>query len=140
MGVPASLAAVNRAAYFALCVLCVGIAATKVFELMRTASPRGADPRSVYHARLQPLREALAGIPYADYVGDAVAGFAGVPSDEATGLFFAQHHALPTILRRESGAPRVVANFHGADAAARVQALGLRIERELGGGLWLLAR
>lgn len=137
---PRSRAYMNRLVYFALGAFATAVAVTQVIKLVRRAQPWGADARSRYHTRLAPLADALRGERFADYLGDAPPAEDGLPSDFSTGLLFAQHHALPTILQRDSGARCVVVNFHGPDAAARAQALGLAVRNDLGAGLYVMVR
>lgn len=129
-----------RAAFLVLCVTSAAVSVRQVARLADGRQPCGSDGRSAYHRRVQPLRAALQGVSTAGYVGDDVVGYGDLTQDTATGLFWAQHHALPTILRRTSDDPVVVVNFHGADAAAKAHATGWRVERDLGNGLYVMRR
>ena len=128
------------AGFLVVCVACAAVAVRQVVVLYVGRQPCGSEGRSAYHRRVQPLRDALQGLPTAGYVGDDVAGYGDLTHDTATGLFWAQHHALPTILRRTGDDPVVVVNFHGADAAAKAHATGWRVERDFGNGLYVMRR
>ncbi len=130
----------SRTVVILLCVVCAVVSGRQVVSLGRQRAPCGTDGRSRYHQRMQPLQGALGGAATAGYLGDEVGDFPGLPRDEVTGLFWAQHHALPTILRRDGSDALVVVNFHGADAAEKAIATGWRVEREFGNGLYLMRR
>lgn len=129
-----------RSVFIALCGVCAALSVYQVIAQTRRRQPCGEDGRNRYHRRMQPLREALRGVAVAGYHGDEVTGYPGLPADRETGMFWAQHHALPAILRRDAGDALVVVNLHGDDAAARARALGWRLEADLGGGLFLMRK